>query len=209
MILKFILIFMVVILAGFNTGPSGIHADEVVEEDNDIEEVVEDDNDIVEEEDNDIVEEEGFTIDFETVMYFINIGFLVAITAFSIYFRFEAVVNKFLARDKEAENQDLKSQLLEQKEEFSVIISSLITLGNTLNVIVQASKLPEASKISISENWVKTKTKIEQFMEAKHERIEKFKETLKEYKEEFMQVFEPAKDIISKYVSSDDEEHTE
>jgi len=145
---------------------------------------------------------------FDNIMRVINLVFLAAIAFFTVYYRVEALVNKILARRRDEESVSLHAELAEYKEEFSVIVQGLSTFGDTLLMIVQASKMLPEDKLRISENWAKTKVKIDDFMRQKDERIEQFKEAFKEHKENIMAVFEPAKDIISKYVGKDDEETT-
>lgn len=147
-------------------------------------------------------------LDFDNIMRIINLVFLAAIAFFTVYYRVEALVNKVLARRREEETVSLHAEIAEYKEEFSVIVQGLTTFGDTLLMIVQASKMLPEDKLQIAQNWAKTKVKIDEFMERKNERIEQFKEAFKEHKENLMAVFEPAKDIISRYVSKDDEEDT-
>lgn len=143
--------------------------------------------------------------DFNNVMQMINIAFLVVIAFFTVYYRIEGLVNKIVARRTKEENVDLKAEIAEYKEEFSVIVQGLMTFGDTLLLIVQASKMLPEDKLKINDNWAKTKVKIEEFMAQKEERIEQFKEAIKEHKENLMAVFEPARDVIQRYVNNDDE----
>lgn len=131
-------------------------------------------------------EEEG-TLSFLDPTLLTNIFniLLVIVGVFVMVKQRTRIIMDMLQKGKTDEELTKKDAIIaEQASEIEMVGHAMINMSDTLNLIVQASKMSPQDKALIGENAIKTKQKVEGFIKNKKERLEKLSKTLKEVKKD-------------------------
>jgi hypothetical protein len=143
-----------------------------------------------------------FTVD--NIILVINSLVVIIFTAASVYLRVQVIAQKLFGKKTEEDLLEAKARLIETEGQFTMVMGSIQTIGDTLTQVVSASKMSPEDKLKIQENWAQTKVRIQDFLAKQRERIQKYKEAIADAGESLMEVIGETKDVIEKYVTKDD-----
>jgi len=143
-----------------------------------------------------------FTV--ENIILVVNSVIVIVFTAASVYLRVQVIAQKLFGKRTEEELAEAKARLVETEGQFTMVMGSIQTIGDTLTQVVSASKMSPEDKLKIQENWAQTKVRIQDFLAKQRERIQKYKEAIADAGESLMEVIGETKDVIEKYVTKDD-----
>jgi hypothetical protein len=143
-----------------------------------------------------------FTVD--NIILVINSVIVIVFTAASVYLRVQVIAQKLFGKKTEEDLLEAKARLIETEGQFTMVMGSIQTIGDTLTQVVGASKMTPEDKLKIQNTWAETKVRIQDFLAKQRQRIEKYKEALADAGESLMEVIGETKDVIENYVNKDD-----
>jgi predicted RNase H-like HicB family nuclease len=143
-----------------------------------------------------------FTVD--NIILVVNSIIVIVFTAASIYLRVQVIAQKLFGKRTEEELAEAKARLVETEGQFTMVMGSIQTIGDTLTQVVSASKMSPEDKLKIQDSWAETKVRIQDFLAKQRERIQKYKEAISDAGDSLMEVLGETKDVIEKYVTKDD-----
>jgi hypothetical protein len=143
-----------------------------------------------------------FTVD--NIILVVNSVIVIVFTAASVYLRVQVIAQKLFGKKTEEELAEAKARLVETEGQFTMVMGSIQTIGDTLTQVVSASKMSPEDKLKIQDSWAETKVRIQDFLAKQRERIQKYKEAISDAGDSLMEVLGETKDVIDKYVTKDD-----
>lgn len=143
-----------------------------------------------------------FTVD--NIILVINSVIVIVFTAASVYLRVQVIAQKLFGKKTEEDLLEAKARLVETEGQFTMVMGSIQTIGDTLTQVVGASKMSAEDKLKIQNTWSETKVRIQDFLAKQRQRIEKYKEALADAGESLMEVIGETKDVIENYVNKND-----
>ena len=124
--------------------------------------------------------------------------------------RAKLILNYFKEKEKDEELEKQTAENAELTYELEMVATSLSTIHDTLNMVVQASKMSSEDKLKIMEATTKNKEAIKNLIQAKQERFDRYKETIKDVKQDPMKALELLNDagstILEKYTTENTEQ---
>lgn len=145
-----------------------------------------------------------FITDLATIIIFI------AAIAYGIKQRAKIIINSIGMEKKDEEIAEKDAMIAEQTGELEVVGQGLNTMNETLNLIVQASKMTPQDKAAIMEMATANKQKVNEYISLKEQRIKKILEKTKSIKEDPSQILsilsETGESILEKYTQETDKQ---
>lgn len=146
----------------------------------------------------------GLVTDIITVLMFLTATYI------SVKQRAKIIVDSIKSAKKDEELAEKDAVIAEQTNELEIIGQALGNVSNTLNLIVQASKMSPQDKAMISQQTIITQAKIEEFINTKKERLAALIKNVKEVKqnpsEALNVLIETGGSVLEKYINKSSEQ---